>query len=466
MGKIQREGTDNMTGGEVTSLPPHLVGTSEAISSENLDPRSPRGATTRNGRSQHGVDNGSGTSIKGLRAWTRDNGTFFLIGRLGTTWYNISTTAWASIGIGGTDGQLSRMAALNDVLVLAVDGIAPRKYDGTTFAALGGTPPSESKFAAIFVSKVFLAGDDANPQTLTFSATNNPENYTAANDAGSITTQDGGGDTIRGLAANKKVLAIFYRNFTDILIGDSVFNFRVERLIDRGLASLTGYASAGEVVFFAGDDAIYMVAGSRVSDITTLRFRQTYDDISDKSKLSLAVKGDLLLVVDHGADVAYACAYKYNRWAKWTGQTWEVLDTGNDQTLYAGADGGSTVQVWKLDSGSLDGAATITAKWRTPNLGFGWSDSVKNLAAVKLHAKPGMGTVTITYYKNGTSIGSTTDVTFASTGDHDWAGRHGQSKVRGHFLGLQYQWSGVGTLYGWAAYAEVVTDPAEIPLEA
>lgn len=465
MGQIVREGSEELSGGEVTSIAPHLVGTGEAISSENLDPRDLRGATTRNGRAQHGVDNGSGNAVAGLKAWTRDNGTNFLIARVGTTFYDVSAAAWASIGIGGTNNEIFRAAALNDVLAIVVDGLAPQKFSGSTLSSLGGTPPSEAKYAVIHVSKLWLAGDDANPQKKSFSATNNPEDFTAANDAGSITTQDGGGDTIQGLATNRQALLTFYRNYTDILLGNTVASFKEERLIDRGLVSKTGAVSAGEVAFFASDDAIYMVAGSRVSDLTTLKFRKTYQDISDKSKISLGVKGDLLLVVDYGSDNAYACAYKYGKWAKWTTQGWQVMDTANDQTFYAGVDGGSTTQIWKLDSGSLDGAATITCKWRTPNLGFGWPDAIKNLAAARLHAKPGMGTITITYYKNGTSTGSTTDVTFSSTGDHDWSARHGQSKIRGHYLGMEFSWTGVGTLYGWCVYAEITTDKGQIPVE-
>lgn len=452
-------------GGEVTSPPPHKIGASEAVSTQNLDPRSQRGALTRNGRSQHGVDKGSDSAVKGLKAWTRDNATTFLIARLGTTFYDVSAAAWASIGIGGTNNDHFRAQPLNDILVIVVDGLAPQKFSGTTLSALGGTPPVEAKYATIFASKVWLAGNDANPQTKSFCATNNPEDWTAVNDAGSITTQDGGGDTIQGLVATRTALLTFYRNFTDILFGDSVFNFREERLINRGLVSKTGYCTTGEVAFWASDDAVYMCAGTRVSDVTTLGFRQTYSDISDKTKLTLEAQGDLLFVVDYGADKAYVFDYKRGKWGTWTSQAWEVLSLANDQTLYAGADGGSTTQIWKLNTGSLDGTATITAKWRTPNLGFGRPDTIKNLVGVRLHAKPGLGTTTITYYKNGTSTGSTTDVTFASAGDHDWAARHGQSKIRGHYLGLEFEWKGQGTLYGYAMYAEITSDDDMVSAE-
>jgi len=472
---IVREESHNLTGGEVTSPPPHLVGVQEALSAQNLDPRDLRGATTRNGRSQHGSNFSSDAAFDGLKHWiqgigsggagTAYLGSSHLIGRIGTTFYDFISGVAASIGIGGTQGSIARMAPLNDVLCIVVDGLAPKQYDGTNFANLTGTPPAEAKFAVVHMSKLWLAGDDANPQTKKGSATNNPNDYTTSFDAVSITTQDGGGDTIQGLASNRLILLTFYRNFTDYLAGNSYANFSEQRLIDRGLVSPTGYTSAGEVVFFASDDAIYMVSGAQVTDITTGKMRTTYRNISDKSKISLGLKGDLLLVVDYGADTAYACAYKFLRWSTWTGQAWKVMDTANDQTFYAGADGGSTTQIWKLDTGSLDGAASITAHWRTPNLGFGWPDCPKNLAQAKIHAKPGMPTTTITWYKNGASIGSQNILTFATAaaGEHAWDTVAGQSKVRGQFLGMKIEWTGAGTLYGWTLYAEVTADEGEVP---
>lgn len=472
MGEIVRLEGEKLDGSEVTTVPPHMVGLSEALLSENTDPRDRQGATTRKGRTQHGVNFSHAivpspdANLYGLKSWVRDAGTSFVVARIGTTWYDASAASWASLGIGGTAGSISRMAPLNNSLILVVDGTTIKTYDGTTFGALGGSPPSEAKYIAQFVSKIWVAGDDANPQTKSFSATNNPADWTAADDAGSITTQDGGGDTIQGLAANNKILLTFYRNFTDALYGDSTFNFREERLINRGLVSKTGYVAIGEVVFFASDDGIYMVAGSTVSDITSPRIRKSYIDISDKSLISLGVKGDLLLVVDAGSDRGYACAYKFGVWREWTGQEWLTMDTANDQTFYAGRDsGGSISQIWKLDSGTLDGASAIVANWRTGNFGFGWDDAIKNMRSVRLHAKPGMPTTTITVYKNGVSTGSTMDVTFAASGDHDWAGRAGQPSHRGHFLGMKAEWSGAGTLYGWALYAEIAIVGDTIPVE-
>ncbi len=470
MGAIQRIAADRLDGSEITTVPPHQVGLSEALLAENTDPRDLQGAATRNGRELFvsGAILGSNNGVHGVKAWSRDLGTSYLMVRsVNQDWiFNGSTASQIFASITGTTNAFFKAEPLDNKLVIAVDGTVPRKYEGgTTFSSLGGSPPSAAKYVAQFASKVWLGGDSSNPQTKSFSATNDPEDWTAADDAGSITTQDGGGDTMRGLAANNKVLLTFYRNHVDMLSGESTFNFREERLINRGLVSETGYVASGEVVFFASDDAIYMVAGSTISDITSARMRKTYIDISDKSMISLSVQGDMLFVDDYGADRTYVCAFKYGRWSEWSGQPFSSFDTAIDQTLFAGTDTGSTTQVYKLNVGSLDGAATITASWRPGNFGFGWNDAVKNLRAIRLHGKPGLGTTTITFYRNGSALATTATLTFAtsSTGQHDWAGLAGPALCRGHFIGFKASWAGPGTLYGWAMYAEITVEDGAIP---
>lgn len=456
-----------LSGGEVNTKNPHEIGTGEGASVVNCDPREYRGAKTRAGRSTFGPTNGSGTGMKGLKVWTRDGGTQYFVYRTGTTIWSASTAAVSSIGIGGASDARMSASPLNNILAIVCDNLTPAKWDGTTYGTLGGTPPSEAKYSAIYSSKLFLAGDDANPQTLSFSATNNPENFTAPNDAGSITSQDGGGDTIQGLSSARKWLCVFYRFYTEILIGNSVFNFAIERLCDKGLCSPTGHCSTGDVNFFASDDAVWMVAGARASDITTSKIREWYTSISDKSKITLLMKNNLLLVIDYGSGQAYACDFKNLRWSCWTDQYWECGDTANDQSIYAGPNA-STTQIWKLDTGTTDGASAINAYWRTGNLFWGWPDCVKNMSEFRVLAKPGMPTTTITFYKNGASVASTKDLTFATalTGqDADWSKTGPKLDARGTFLAFKMSWSGTGTLYGFAAYGEVTADQGEIPNE-
>lgn len=467
MGQIQRIGAEVLNGGEVNTKPPHDIGLAEAASAVNLDPREYRGAKTRAGRSTFGGTNGSGVGVKGIRAWQRNAGTNYLVYRTGTTFWHASSAGVASIGIGGTSDALMSAVPLDNLLVVVVDGLAPQKWPATAdMSNLGGSPPSEAKYAAVYVSKVFLAGDDANPQTFYFSATNNAEQYdssAAPNDAGSVTSQDGGGDTIQGLRACRKWLCIFYRYYTEILVGNSVFNFSVDRLTDHGLVSQTGHCGTGDVAFFASDDAIWMVAGARASDITTAKVREWYKNISDKSKITLLLNGDLLLAVDYGSGTAYACDYKTGRWSAWPDQYWECGDTANDGTWYAGPSA-STVQIWKLDTGTADGASAISAYWRTGAYAYGWPEAKKNFANLMVHAKATMPNITVTVFADGASLASTKTLAFGSAGESDWQ-MTGTKAGRANYFSYKLAWSGPGTLYGFAGYAEVTVEQGEIPNE-
>lgn len=467
MAAIQREGAEHLVGGMVDSLPPHLIGRGEAQEAVNIDPADLRGPTTRNGRSPYGSTNfASDQAIDGMRFWRREAGTLYTLARVGNTFYTWpSSGPIASVAKGGTIGSISRMSVLNNYLIVACDGMTPSKWDGTTWSVLGGGPPAEAKYIATWISKIWLAGNDANPQTVYFSATLNPDNWTAPFDAGSITAQDGYGEPINGLMANGRSLLVFYRNHVDVITGTTVADMRRDLLLNRGLCSPTGYVSNGEVGFFASDEAIYMVSGVRVSDLTTLKIRSSYLAIPDKSKITLGMLGDLLLVVDYGSEIAYACAYRHNRWSKWTGQEWMILDTTSDNKLYGGTQGASTTQIYQLNTGSTDAGSGIVARWRTADCDFGWSDTKKALRALRLRSIPGIGTVTVTYYVNGNPVGSANQISFASTGAHSWAGIIGQSSIRGTHLGFEFSWTKAGTLLAWAAYAEIDTERGHIPLE-
>jgi hypothetical protein len=128
-------------------------------------------------------------------------------------------------------------------------------------------------------------------------------------------------------------------------------------------------------------------------------------------------------------------------------------------------DNGSTAQIWKLDTGTLDGTASISCLWRTPNFAFGWPDCPKNMAEFRVLAKPGLPTTTVQFTKDGANIGSTKTLTFASTGDTDWKKIAKMGAVRGQYLGAKITWTGQGTLLGFAFYGEINTDQEDIPVE-
>ena len=52
----------------------------------------------------------------------------------------------------------------------------------------------------------------------------------------------------------------------------------------------------------------------------------------------------------------------------------------------------------------------------------------------------------------------------ASSGDHDWDGKAGETNWRGNYLGLEFQWMGAGTLYGWVVYGEIHAEDGKLPV--
>lgn len=450
-----------LDGGRVTLYPEHGTGVEESPNAENLDPSSYRGAETRAGRAQFLANNGSGTSVNGIFHWTRNAGTAFLFFANGTNVYAESGASWASLMTGVADGGAVRMAALDDKLVIVGESFAPRKTtDGTTTSALAGSPPSSAQYIALYKSKVFLAGDTNNPQKITFCASNNPEDWIAANNAGSVTIDAGGGDTIQGLMATQDTLVVLFRHQAQAVFGDSVFNYFVRPIFRKGLVSKTGYAAGEKIGFFASDDGVYAVSGGTVS-LISLKAKKDYDDISDKTKVTLAVKNDKLYVIDYGAASPYAlvCDYKIGRWAKWTAQPFKVAALGIDNALYGGTSG-STVQAWKLDQGTLDGTATIAAKWTTPDLDFDRWDLVKTINRYLLHAKPGLPTTTVKFFYDGASIANAHTHVFTTTGRHEYAQKAvPRAGSGGHYVSMEISWTGVGTLYGWTLYGVLRDSP-------
>lgn len=471
---IQVERALVANGGLVTGLPPHAVGAAESPDLQNIDPGYSLGARTRPGSSLYGASTtsaGSGVIGRGLRAWTRNNGTTYLFAgdNDGNVW-SVDTGSWFNVANNFASGTIVQMAPLKDVLVVVGSGLAPRVSSaGSTLAALGGTPPSLAKYCTVYATKMWLAGDPNNPSKVNFSKSNDPEDWTTANNAGNIVIGDGDGDVIKGLEGTKRALYVFKRKNTYVVVGDTPFNFRVDLLCSWGLVSDYAHCSDGQGCFFAADDGIYYASGLNVARISD-KVKDTYDSIPDKSKIAMELKGDKLFIFYPSSassqnDTALVCAYKRKMadgsvsaaWSKYTSQPFGVATTGRDGTLY-GLTNASTLQIYKLDT--TDAAGDVSVYWSTPDMY--WSDPMapKTLMEYFVHMAPATATTTVTVrsYADGASAGADQTLTFGTSGLHDSQRAMGQAAVSGRFLRLRFSWTGSKTLYGWTAFADVRAD--------
>lgn len=116
---------------------------------------------------------------------------------------------FAAIKTGLEDNKVPNYTTFTDLLIWASDSNTdvPQKWDQTTVANLGGSPPNFS-FSCEHVNRLWASGAAAAPSRLYYSAQLNPEDWSSA-DAGFIDIAPDDGDQITGLYSHRGVLFIF-----------------------------------------------------------------------------------------------------------------------------------------------------------------------------------------------------------------------------------------------------------------
>ena len=113
-------------------------------------------------------------------------------------------------------------AAMNNICIM-VNGVdAPMKYDGTTVANLGGTPPATAFMVHVHQGRVWLL-ERTNKLLATHSAFNNPEDYTTAANAGYIDFKFvlKRGDELLDIATYADLQIFFFRDHIAIYSGSN-----------------------------------------------------------------------------------------------------------------------------------------------------------------------------------------------------------------------------------------------------
>lgn len=150
-------------------------------------------------------------------------------------------------------------ATANDTLWI-VNGEVAKKWDGTTFADMGGTPPL-GKFIIFHKNRIFIAGSSANRSRLYYSDVGAPETWPALN---FIDVGRGDGDAITGLATLNDRLVTTKDNSVWELAGDSGSNFVLRKTTDEGGCTVKqGIALIKDTLAWLGKDGVRLFDGVR-----------------------------------------------------------------------------------------------------------------------------------------------------------------------------------------------------------
>lgn len=154
----------------------------------------------------------------------------------------------------------------------------PKKYDGTTFASLGGSPPNGS-IATLYKDKVYVSGVSPNYSTVYFSDTGDPETWRSFNN---FDVNNNDGDRIIDMVPLFDSLMIF-KEF-------SIWEFQVDPknspsvlryiTLDVGCTSKRSIVNIGGIVYFFNRKGVYQFT-SRYPELISLKVQDFIDAVTD-----------------------------------------------------------------------------------------------------------------------------------------------------------------------------------------
>lgn len=143
---------------------------------------------------------------------------------------------------------------------------APKKYDGSTVADLGGSPPAGIT-GTVYKSRLVLANSSANPNRIWFSPVPNIESTWDTTNAWIDTSTD-----VSGIAALANAILVFHRDSTERIIGTTP---PPDSDMDRQPVGATGCTDARSIVvqegncLFANPRGVYLTNGAAFASLTT-----------------------------------------------------------------------------------------------------------------------------------------------------------------------------------------------------
>ena len=169
------------------------------------------------------------TAIRGVYRYYKKNGDKYLLVACGRDiWkWDTGTSAFVSIGGSLTQNLDTEFATYYDTCIITNGTDEVKKWDGSSFAALGGSPPT-GKYVFVNKEKIFIAGNSTNPSMLYWSASGELEDWSTAENAGSANVGKDDGDQIMGISKIHGNTTIFKQNTIWTLYGSTADEFRLE----------------------------------------------------------------------------------------------------------------------------------------------------------------------------------------------------------------------------------------------
>jgi hypothetical protein len=293
--------------------------------------------------------------------------------------YKSSGTTLSSLTTGLDASAKVFFSQMNDLAIITNGVDAPKKYNGTAVAALGGTPPATAFKSLVHKGRVWFI-ERTNKMLATHSALNNPEDYTTSGDAGYIDFKYvlKKGDELLDMFTYVDLHVFVFRNHVAIYSGSNptaTGDYRLVQLIEGA-----GAVSSDLIQPIGTDLAIYYDSGvkslKQIVSTGNLNMNDLSELIDPTLRGELATfpdgpfasahypaKGWLLFLI---GNKVWVYSYTWKAWARIVGADIKGMFNTADKKLYLCGTG----YLYEYGSGYDFAGANPYMQWDTAWLSF------------------------------------------------------------------------------------------------
>lgn len=301
--------------------------------------------------------------------------TSYLLAATATAIYYWTGSAWTALATGLTSGDwdyLNYQISSTDVIIMGNGADVMKKWDGTTFSNLGGTPPV-AKSISLHAERLWATGVKAYPNTVYYSDDLNPENWTGGEDAAGevyLPTWDGG--VCIGVSNIFSDLVIFKTNNIFRVVGTYPSVYEVKQVYSSvGAIAEKTIVSGNDRAFFLSKDGLYYYNGvSAYPLLGDMAKDVVINPAYAKNAVSIIHKNVLYCAFPDGNSTVNNAVFVYDLLNKnlmiWRGIAVTDFMEYEDKLLFTD----STGYVYTMDGNAVTFDGTnINAHWETP-----WQD--------------------------------------------------------------------------------------------
>lgn len=415
--------------GWVTAIPAHLLEEGASPNAPNIDFSTSYGRVTkRKGHSVLFTANTGAQDICGLHEFITSGGSTYILAASNDDVYSVTGagTYTSIFNAGAMNGAQTSFVTFNDLAIFVSKNITTQKWTGAgSSAALLGSPPSNVLCVEKHKSRVFMANSSAGLSRLHYSARDDAEDWTTAEEAGYIDISPNDGDEIKGLCSIGNALMIFKKQSTWVLQGFSPETFTIKQVSPSvGCVNGKTIVKADTFAIFLSQDGVYAAMPSGVT-MLSFNIKPSLDALTDASKL-IACAGRLRtqywLCVDADGngenDEVYYLDYVLGVWGRYTNKKEKVFVRRLDGSLISGGDESDLIR--KHDDTENDSGSAITATYDSKDYDFDDWVANKKLHDIVVCAKPISGkTLTVSHLIDGLVQGTTISMSLTRAGGYD-----------------------------------------------